>query len=190
MCGGGGIHPRSQIPDPSQIRDTQDTIQSLWDPILGSPWHPGSGKIQLLKFSPFSSQFCLTKLPKPPRDHLVRPQNPSAGVPAGNQVLGCLLQCPKTPYNHYGTLPTLRSPGHPGSGKIKNVLNVTHFEVPEKNTSRKAPQKLQNAKQKTKFRKNEATSSKKIAYDHMANLLRLTDELGTFGCWIDGPEII
>ena len=84
---------------------SQDTTQSLWDPTLGSQGHPGPGKIQLFKFSPFSSQFCLAKLPKPPRDHLVRPQNPPAGVPAGNQVLGCLLQCPKTPYNHYGTLP-------------------------------------------------------------------------------------
>ena len=35
----------------------------------------------------------------------MRPQNPSAGVPAGNQVLGCLLQCPKIPHNYYGTLP-------------------------------------------------------------------------------------
>ena len=35
----------------------------------------------------------------------MRPQNPSAGVPAGNQMLGCFLQCPKTPYNQHGTLP-------------------------------------------------------------------------------------
>ena len=28
-----------------------------------------------------------------------------------------------------------------------------------------------------------------FACDHMANLLRLTDELGNFGFWIDGPEI-
>ena len=84
---------------------SQDTTQSLWGPTLGSPRHPESSKIQLVKFSPFSSQICLAKLPKPPWDHLVRPQNPSAGVPADNQVLGCLLQCPKTPHSHYGTLP-------------------------------------------------------------------------------------
>ena len=36
--------------------------------------------------------------------------------------------------------PTLGSPGHPGSGKIKNILNSTHFGVPGKNTSRE-PQK-------------------------------------------------
>ena len=68
---------------------SQDTIQSLWDPTMGSPGHPGSGKIQHVKFSPFSSQICLAKLPKTPRD----------------QVLGCLLQCPKTPHNQYGALP-------------------------------------------------------------------------------------
>ena len=84
---------------------SQDTTQSLWDPALGSSGYPGSGKIQLVKFSPFSSQICLAKLPKPPWDHPVGSQNPSAGVPAGNQVLGCLLQCPKTPCNHFGTLP-------------------------------------------------------------------------------------
>ena len=84
---------------------SQDTTQSLWDHTLGSPGHPGPGKIQLVKFSSFSGKICLAKLPRPPRDHLLRPQNPSAGVPAGNQVLGCLLQSPKTPHNHYGTLP-------------------------------------------------------------------------------------
>ena len=60
---------------------------------------------ELVKFSPFSSQICLAKLPNPPQDHLVRPQIPSAGVPAGHQVLGCLLQCRRTPHNHYGALP-------------------------------------------------------------------------------------
>ena len=40
-----------------------------------------------------------------------------------------------------------------------------------------------------KFRKNEAVSSEILQNDHMANLLRLTDELGNFGFWIDGPEI-
>ena len=83
VCGG----PCGQ---PSAPTVSQDTTQSLWDPTLGSPGHPGSGKIQIVQFSPLSSQICLAKLPKPPRDHLVRPQNPSAGVPAGNQLLGCL----------------------------------------------------------------------------------------------------
>ena len=101
VCRGPCRQPSAWVPPTV----SQDTIQSLWDPAWGSPGHPVSGKIQLVKFSPFSSQICLAKLPKPPWDHLVRPQNPSAGVPAGNQVLGCLLQCPKTPYNHYGTLP-------------------------------------------------------------------------------------
>ena len=35
--------------------------------------------------------------------------------------------------------PTLGSPRHPRSGKIKSNLNFTHFGVPEKNTSQKAP---------------------------------------------------
>ena len=78
--GGGPCgQPRAWMP-PTM---SQDTIQSLWDPTLGSPGHPGSGKIQLVKFSPVCSQICLAKLPKPPRDHLARPQNPSASVPAG-----------------------------------------------------------------------------------------------------------
>ena len=38
---------------------SQDTTQSLWDPTLGSPGHPGSGKIQLVKFSPFLAKFAL-----------------------------------------------------------------------------------------------------------------------------------
>ena len=42
---------------------------------------------------------------------------------------------------------------------------------------------------KSKFRQNEAVSSAIFAHDHMANLLRLTGELGNFGFWIDGPEI-
>ena len=72
--------------------------------------------------------------------------------------------------------PYLGVPRAPGSGKIKNILNFTHFGVPKKNTSRKAPQNPKNAK-KSKFRKNEAISSKLFAYDLMANLLRLTSEL-------------
>ena len=80
------------------------------------------------------------------------------------------------------------SPGHPGSGKIKKTANFTHFGVPKKNASRKAPQNPKNAK-KSKFRKNEAVSSNLFAYDLMANLLRLTGELGNFEFRIDGPEI-
>ena len=95
VCGGPCGQPSAWM----RPTVSQDTTQSLWDPTVGSPGHPGSGKIQLVKISPFSSQICLAKLPKPPQDPLVRPQNPSAGVPAGNQLLGCLLQCPKTLYN-------------------------------------------------------------------------------------------
>ena len=74
---------------------SQDTTQSLWDPTLGSPGHPGSGKIQLIKFSLFSSQFCLTELPKPPEDHLVRPQNPSAGSLRATKCLDASYSVPR-----------------------------------------------------------------------------------------------
>ena len=115
VCGGRCGQPSAWMPPTV----SQDTTQSLWDPTVGSPGHPGSSKIQLLKFSPVSSQnFCLANLPKPPRDHLVRPQNPSAGVAAGHQVLGCFLQCPKTPYDHYGTL-RWDPPGTLGPAKSK-----------------------------------------------------------------------
>ena len=67
VCGGPCGQPSAWMPPAV----SQDTTQSLWDPTLGSPGHPGSGKIQLVKFSPFSSQIHLAKLPNPPRDHLV-----------------------------------------------------------------------------------------------------------------------
>ena len=67
VCGGPCRPPSAwMLPTVSQ-----DAIQSLWDPTLGSPGHPGSGKTQLVKFSLFSSQICPTKLPKPPRDNLI-----------------------------------------------------------------------------------------------------------------------
>ena len=81
---------------------SQDTTQSLWDPTVGSPGHPGSSKTQLGKISPFSSQGCPTKRA---RSGFWRPLNPPAGVPAGKQTLGCRLQCPRTPHNQYGTPP-------------------------------------------------------------------------------------
>ena len=75
--------------------------------------------------------------------------------------------------------PNLGSPGYPGSSKIKNILNFTHFGFPEKNTSQNASQNPKNTK-KSKFCKNEAVSSNISDYAHMANLLRLTNELGSF----------
>ena len=35
--------------------------------------------------------------------------------------------------------PTLGSPGHPQSGKIKNMLNFTHSRVPKKDARQKTP---------------------------------------------------
>ena len=82
----------------------------------------------------------------------------------------------------------MESPGHPGSGKIEKTANFTHFAVPKKILVEKPP-KTPKLQKKSKFRKNEAVSSKLFGYDHMANLLRLTSELGNFGFRIDGPEI-
>ena len=49
--------------------------------------------------------------------------------------------------------PTMGSPGHPGSGKIKNILNFTHFGVPKKNTSQKACKYPKDAKKNQNFAK-------------------------------------
>ena len=62
VCGGPCGQPRAWMP-PTM---SQDTIQSLWDPTLGSPGHPGSGKIQLVKFSLFS-KFALQNCQNPHR---------------------------------------------------------------------------------------------------------------------------
>ena len=45
VCGGPCRQPSAWMPPTV----SQDTTQSLWDPTLGSPGHPGSGKIQLVK---------------------------------------------------------------------------------------------------------------------------------------------
>ena len=50
-------------------------------------------------------------------------QTPSAGVPAGNQVLVCLRQCSRTPQNHYGN-PNFGALGLLGSGKTKKIAKV------------------------------------------------------------------
>ena len=56
-------------------------------------------------FHRFPAKFALPNARAGARGVFLRPQNPSPGVPAGKQVLGCLLQCPRTPHNHYGTPP-------------------------------------------------------------------------------------
>ena len=103
------------------------------------------GPAKLVKFSLFFSQICLTKLPKPPRVHPVQPQNSSAGGPAGNQVLGCLLQCPKTPHNQYGAL-TWGPLGTLGPAKLKQNHEFHPFRGPRKKHKSKSPEKRKNAK--------------------------------------------
>ena len=86
---------------------SQDTTQSLWDPTVGSPGHPGSGEIQRKKIYHFPAKFTPSNARAGARlvGHIwwgtLRPRNP----PAGKRTLGCLLQCPKTPQNQYGTPP-------------------------------------------------------------------------------------
>ena len=125
------------------LRFLQDNTQTLWDPTLGSPGHPGSGKIQLVKFSPLSSQICLAKLPKPPWDHLVRPQTRLRGGPCKQPSA---WMPPTVSHDATQSLwgPTMGSPRHSGSGKIEKTTNYTHFGVPKKNTSQK-PQKRRNS---------------------------------------------
>ena len=95
-------------------------------------------------------------------------QNPSAGVPAGNQVLGCRLQCPRTPHNHYGTPPwgplgtldlekSKKSLFSPVSGALKKT------QVPE-TLGLKIGLKV-------KFRQSEAVSSKLSHVEPLTNLL-------------------
>ena len=62
---------------------------------MGSPGHPGSGKLQLVKFSPFSSHICIAKLPKPPRDHLVRPQTRLRGPLRETKCLDASYSVPR-----------------------------------------------------------------------------------------------
>ena len=104
-------------------------------------------------------------------------ENLSAGVPVGNQVLGCLLHCPKTPHNQYGALPW-GPPGTLGPAKSK-IPRISPIPGSPKKTQVKNTQNPQKVKT-SKIRKNEAVSSNISAQDHMTNLLRLTGELGNF----------
>ena len=69
----------------------------------------------------------------------------------------------------------------------RKICEFHPFGGPKK-TQVKNPENPQKSK-KSKFRKNEAVPSNTFAQDHMANLLRLTGELGNFGFQIDWPEI-
>ena len=67
--------------------------------------HHGSIKSELCEFHHFPAKFAPHNCPKCCGTVLRRPQNWFTGVPARKKVLGGLLYCPKTPHNHYGTLP-------------------------------------------------------------------------------------
>ena len=117
---------------PSKV--SQDTTQSLWDPTVGSPGHPGSGKSQLGKISPFSSQIHPTKRARRRAQLFLATPKPACGGPCGQTST---RMPPTVPQDTTQCVwdPTLGSLGHPGSGKIKKIADFTRFRGPKKNTS-------------------------------------------------------
>ena len=77
-------------------------------------------------FHRFPAKFALPNARAGARGVFLQPQNPSPGVPAGEQVPGCLLQCPRTPHNHYGT-PPWGPLGTLGPAKPKKIADFTRF---------------------------------------------------------------
>ena len=65
---------------------------------------------------------------------------------------------------------------------------LARFGVPEKTPGPWTPKTPENAK-KSKFRQNEAVSSKLLFLDPPTNVLRLTVEQKIIRFWIDGPKI-
>ena len=101
----------------------QGATQSLWDPTLGSTRHPGSGKIKNIPNFSLTRPKCPAKRVRRRALRFFATPKPVCGVPAGNQVLGCLLQCPRTPHNHCGAPPWVPQ-GTPGPAKLK-ITNFT-----------------------------------------------------------------
>ena len=155
---------------PSKV--SHDTTQSLWDPIVGSRGHPGSGKIQLFpksKFSPFPSQICPTKHARRRAQRFFATPKPACGGPCGQTRA---RMPPTVSQDTTGSVwdSTLGSLGHPGSGKIKKIAIFAHFRGPEK---KPVPATLGGLKiaLKVKFRQNEAVSSKLSSVEPLGNLL-------------------
>ena len=94
-------------------------------------------------FHRFPAKFALPNAHAGARSVFLRPQNPPAGVPAGKQVLGCRLQCPRTPQGQYGT-PPWGPLGTLGLAKSKKIAIFGHFRGPEKNTSASNPRRPEN----------------------------------------------
>ena len=67
---------------------SQDTTQSLWDPTVGSPGHPGSRKSQLGKISLFSSQICPIKRARRRAQRVFTTPKPACGGPCGQKSAG------------------------------------------------------------------------------------------------------
>ena len=125
---------------------SQDTKQSLWDPIVGSRGHPGSGKIQLFpksKFSPFPSQICPTKRARRRAQCFFATPKPACGGPCG-QTRARMPPTVTQDTTESVWDPTLGTLGHPGSGNIKKNGSFAHFRGPEKNTSASNPRRPEN----------------------------------------------
>ena len=113
--------------------------------------------------------------------------NPACGGPCGQRNA---RMPPRVSQDTTESLwdPTLGSLRHPGDAKIKKNAKFDRSGVPEKTQVPRTPESPKNAK-KTKFRRNEAVSSKLFFLDPPPNVLRLTREQIFFRFWIDGPEI-
>ena len=119
---------------------------------------PGPTKPNLAVFTRLGGKVGWENCPTVRRAVLRGPQNCFTGVPAGNQVLQCLLQCPRTPHNHYGTPPWGPS-GTRGPAKSKKSRNLP-VSGGLKKTQVENPPKAQNP-QKTQIPPKGGRFSKK-----------------------------
>ena len=105
---------------------SQDTTQSLWDPTVGSPRHPGSSKTQLGIFYRFPTKFALPNARAGAHSVFFATPKTACGGPCGqtNALIPSTVS--------YDTIesvwdPTLGSLGHPRSGKIRKIPDFTCF---------------------------------------------------------------
>ena len=100
-------------------------------PYHGIPGHPGSSKIQFVKFSPFSTQNLPCKTAKTATGPSCATPKPVCRGPCGPPSA---WMPPTVSQDATQSVwgPTMGSPRHPGSGKIEKTANFTHFGVLKK----------------------------------------------------------
>ena len=99
----------------------------------------------------------------------------------------CLDASYSVPRHHTITMgPSLGVPQAPWARQNQQHSEFHPFRGPH--TQVKNPQNAEKVK-KIEILQKRGCSIKISYHDHMANLLRLTRELGNSGFWIDGPEI-